>query len=726
MSKNMPKGGKPAFALPNEPIVPTVPLPQQGMSVEQAIAVAAMHQEAGRLPQAEQILRQVLQVQPRNPHALHLLGVVAHMGGNPDVAINLISEAIKVDDKIALFHANKAEMCRRVGRLDEAVLHGRKAVSLDPKSAAGHSNLGIAHFDREELDKAEQCHNAALKLDPKFAPSLNNMGSILRSRKDYEGALRYFTAAQEANPAYLDPQNNLGEIYIKLDRADDALKVLDRLLAANPRHASAHCNRGLALLALGDETQAHNCFQRAMQLDPKCQSAYTGLTLVLLEMNRAKEAEVFVRKLLEIAPGKADYVALLGSALFAKEATDQSEVAFKQALDIDKNCIPALNGIGHVYMEKGDLEKAEKMFRSCLSDKSEGSAALYSLVQVRKMKPEDPEIEKLEADAAKLKGKIADSKAIPLNFALGKMYDDLGKYDLAFPYYIDGCRLKRKSFNYSMAEKEEIIGKIKNTFSSDFLAKNAGSGDPSDVPVFVLGMPRSGTTLTEQIIASHPSAFGAGELKDLGDVIEPGFPENGGTPFHDRARALSAEGFKAMGQEYVAGLRRRNADAVRITDKMPGNFHYIGMIKLIVPNAKIVHVSRHPLDTCLSCFTRLFAHGQAFSYNLTELGHYYRCYEDLMNHWRTVLPAGSFYDLRYEKLVDDTEAEAKKLIEYCGLEWDDTCLEFYKNKRNIRTSSVTQVRQPIYKTSKQRWKNYDNFLGPLKEALGDVLDGYSA
>ncbi len=251
-----------------------------------------------------------------------------------------------------------------------------------------------------------------------------------------------------------------------------------------------------------------------------------------------------------------------------------------------------------------------------------------------------------------------------------------------------------------MTEKEEIVGKIKKAFTPDFMAKNAGGGDPSDVPVFVLGMPRSGTTLTEQIIASHPSAFGAGELKDLADVLEPGFPENGGKPFYERALSQTADDFRAMGREYVAGLRRRNSDALKITDKMPGNFHYIGLIKLVLPNAKIVHVSRHPLDTCLSCFTRLFAHGQAYTYDLSELGHYYKCYEDLMNHWRKVLPAGSFYDVHYEKLVDDTEAEAKKLIEYCGLEWDAACLEFYKHKRSIRTSSVTQVRQPIYKTSK--------------------------
>jgi tetratricopeptide (TPR) repeat protein len=724
MSKKT-QGKEAPFSLPREPIAATVPLPQQaGMSIEHALAAAAQHQEAGRLQQAEHILRQVLQAQPRQPFALHLLGIVAHMAGNSDMAVKLISEAISIDDRIPLFHANKGEICRRMGRLEDAVTHGRKAVSLDPGFVSGHSNLGIAYFDQGDNDKAEQCHIQALKLDPKFGPSLNNMGSILRKRRDYEGAVKYFNAAIEANPASLDPQNNLGEVYLKLDRSEESFKILDRVLAVNPRHASAHCNRGMAFLTIGDETQAQACFMRSLGLDPKCFSAYYGLALALLELDKTHEAENCARKLLEHEPNNADYSSLLGSILFAREATEESEAAFHKALGMDKKCLPAMAGLGHVLMEKGDLEGAEKLFRECMVDKTEASSALYSLIQVRKMKPDDPEIKMLEAEAKKLEGKIADSKAIPLNFALGKMYDDIGDYERGFPYYIDGCRLKRKKFNYSLQEREEGVKRIKQVFTPEFMAKNAGQGDPSALPIFVLGMPRSGTTLTEQIIASHPSVFGAGELRDMRMVLEPGFAEGTGLPFYERLQDLKPGALAALAQSYVSGLRKRNADAEKITDKMPGNFHYIPLIKLMMPNAKIVHVSRHPLDTCISCFTRLFAHGQAYTYDLTDLGHYYKTYEELMDHWRKLLPAGSFYDVKYENLVEDTEAEAKKLIEYCGLEWNDSCLEFYKNKRSVRTSSVTQVRQPIYKTSKQRWKNYDKFLGPLKEALGDVLDKY--
>src|ERR1019366_7345017 len=220
-------------------------------------------------------------------------------------------------------------------------------------------------------------------------------------------------------------------------------------------------------------------------------------------------------------------------------------------------------------------------------------------------------------------------------------------------------------------------------------------GESSDLPIFVLGMPRSGTTLTEQIIASHPGVFGAGELFDMIHIAQrkekaedPEFPES--------AKIMTPAVMKEMGRKYVEGLKVRDPKARRITDKMPANFLHIGLIHLILPNAKIIHVNRNPLDTCISCFTRLFAHNQNQTYDLNELGRYYRGYSDLMTHWRKVLPKGSFYDIQYEALVDDTETEAKRLIEYCGLEWSDSCLAFHENKRNIRTASLHQVRQPIY------------------------------
>src|SRR3990172_5848294 len=360
---------------------------------------------------------------------------------------------------------------------------------------------------------------------------------------------------------------------------------------------------------MGEEAKARDSFMRALKITPDHAQAYAGLVLVSLELHKLNEGENHARKLVELEPEKAEYHSMLGSVLLAQGLTEEAEAAFNKAVGLAEDCVPARAGLGHVLMEKGNLEAAEKMFRSCLKDEGETSPALYSLIQVKKMKPGDPEIALLEEDAKKLKGKVVASKAIPLNFALGKMYDDLGDYDRAFPYYMAGCSLKRKKMEYSMEEKEKGVRRIREVFTADFMARNSGKGNPSDLPVFVLGMPRSGTTLTEQIIASHPSVYGAGELRDMLNLVESFPPGAAGAPFPARMLNMTAADLAAMGKEYVAGLKRRSPESLRITDKMPGNFHYIGLIKMILPNAKIVHVSRHPLDTCLSCFTRLFAHG---------------------------------------------------------------------------------------------------------------------
>ncbi len=316
-----------------------------------------------------------------------------------------------------------------------------------------------------------------------------------------------------------------------------------------------------------------------------------------------------------------------------------------------------------------------------------------------------------------------------LHFALGKCYDDSGDYDKAFPHFMAGCKMKRAKLTYDPANAERQFAGLMEIFDQAAIDRLRGSGDPpgdpSGVPVFVLGMPRSGTTLTEQIIASHPDVYGAGELHDLLRIAERNI---GGatTPvsFPDNLRALDRQTLTAWGAEYVAGLKQRAPDAKRITDKMPANFFAVGLIHLMLPNAKIIHVNRNPVDTCLSCFTRLFNRKQEHTYDLAELGQYYVHYARLMDHWRKVLPAGAFLDVQYEDIVADQEAQARRLIAYCGLEWNDACLDFHNTKRSIRTASVTQVRQPIYTSSVERWRHYEKFLGPLLDALGDLAPGH--
>ncbi len=710
-----------AWQPPAEAIIPTVRPPQpQQLTLEQAMRAAEELQQAGRLPEAEQVLRNILQSRPDFAPAVHLLGVLAHSVGKTDVAVDLVGHAIALDGKQSLYYANMGEMCRILERFDDAVKYGKKAVELEPGSVAAQSNLGLAYFDLKDYDKAAYCHGKALKLDPAFAPSINNMGSIARARHDDEKAEEYFRAAIAANPRFRDARNNLGEILVRRDRPQEALEVLDSLIADHPDYVSAHSNRGLALRALNRVTEAEIAYRLALRADPEFAPAYAGMIMIALEVNNTDAGAELAKRLLELKPEEADSHSMSGTVLLAEGRDEEAERAFKRALELDEKHVPARLGLGRALMERGDLPEAEKLFRACLdADEESRLAAVCSLVHIKKVKPDAPEIAIMEEEAKKLDGPLIDFKVLQLTFALGKMHDDLKQYDRAFPYFIEGCRVKRKSFDYSVNDRTKEIARTKAVFTKDFMKSHAGAGYDSDVPIFVLGMPRSGTTLTEQILSSHPDVYGAGELRDLSAQIDA-LPQ--AADFAAKMEAIDDAALTEMGRKYVEGLKARANGEARVTDKMPANFHYIGLIKLMLPNAKIVHVMRNPADTCVSCFTRNFANGQNFSYDLAELGHYYRTYRELMAHWREILPAGSFYDLSYEKLVDDTETEAKKLLAYCNLPWDDVCLDFHKTKRNIRTTSVTQVRQPIYKSSKERWRNYERHLAPLLNALGDEMD----
>jgi len=299
-----------------------------------------------------------------------------------------------------------------------------------------------------------------------------------------------------------------------------------------------------------------------------------------------------------------------------------------------------------------------------------------------------------------------------VHFSLGKAYLDTKDSARAFVHFNEGNRLKRSTFAYDSAATGEWMAQIAAAFPAELFARMKGSGTASDMPVFVLGMPRSGTTLIEQIVSSHPLVTGAGELSALQYVIEP----HG--PFPQTVSQLTPETFAELGREYLRRIAPLAKGRPHLVDKMPSNFLYAGIIPLILPGARIVHMRRDAVDTCLSCYTKLFSGDQSFTYNQTELGEFYRHYERLMAHWREVLPVDRFIEIDYEAVVDDLEGEARRLVEFLGLPWDDACLRFYDNQRVVRTASVNQVRRPIYRSSKGRWRAHADQLGDLLAALG--------
>jgi tetratricopeptide (TPR) repeat protein len=699
------------------------------------MALATQLQSQGRLQESEHLLQQILQQQPNHAFALHLLGVIAHQVGKQALAAELIQKAIQLNGNIALFHANLSEILRQLKRLDEAVAHGERAVALEPQMAAAHSNLGIAYFDRKDYDRAENCQQRALAIAPNFAPALNNMGSIRRESKRKDEALIWYQKAIAADPNYLEPLNNYGALVLEDDRTKEAAESLNKALQINPNYAEAICNMGGVNLALEENETALACYRRALELRPVYIEARMGLAKTYQALDNLPAAEAEAQRAIQIDANHPKAHALLASIYAELTRPELAEKEYDQALALDPECDDALLGLGHLCIENGQMDRAEELFLRALEFKPDNLAARVHFSQVKKAKADDENFAALLAEEKRSAG-FSENKRMSLHFALGNCYDDIKDYDKAFPHFMAGCKLKRAKLSYDPANAVRQFTDVMEIFDKAAIDCLRGAGDPSDVPVFVLGMPRSGTTLTEQIIASHPDVHGAGELHDLLRIAERNAtapsapplpnpsPANGRgalLPFPDNLRVLDQQTLTAWGTEYVAGLKQREPTARRITDKMPANYFAVGLIHLMLPNAKIIHVNRNPVDTCLSCFTRLFNRKQEHTYDLAELGQYYVNYARLMEHWRKVLPAGAFIDVQYEDIVAGQETQARRLIEYCNLEWNNACLDFHNTKRSIRTASVTQVRQPIYTSSVERWRHYEKYLGPLLDALGDLV-----
>jgi tetratricopeptide (TPR) repeat protein len=698
--------------------VPAAQAPQ--LTIAQAMALATQLQSQGRLQESEHLLQQILQQQPDHAFALHLLGVIAHQVGKQTLAAELIQKAIQLNGNVALFHANLSEILRQLKRLDEAIAHGERAVALEPQMAAAHNNLGIAYFDRKDYDRAETCQQRALAIAPNFAPALNNLGSIQRERKRKDEALVWYRKAIAAAPDYLEPLNNFGALVLEDDRTKEAAEALNKALRINPNYAEAICNMGGVHLALEENETALACYQRALALRPVYIEAQMGLARTFQALDNLSAAETEAQRAIRIDANNPKAHALLGGIYAEFIKPELAEKEYNQALALDPECDDALLGLGHLCMELGQMDRSEELFLRALEFKPDNLAARVHISQVKKAGAEDENFAAL-LEEEKKSADLSENRLMSLHFALGKCYDDIKDYDQAFPHFLAGCKLKRARLSYDPANSARQFAGVMEIFNQAAIDRLRGAGDPSDVPVFVFGMPRSGTTLTEQIIASHPDVYGAGELHDLLLIAEKNTSGNY-TPltFPDNLRTLDQRTLSAWGAEYVAGLRQRAPNVQRITDKMPANYFAIGLIHLMLPNAKIIHVNRNPVDTCLSCYTRLFNRKQEHTYDLAELGQYYVHYARLMDHWRKVLPAGAFLDVQYEDIVADQEVQARRLIAYCELEWNPACLDFHNTKRSVRTASVTQVRQPIYTSSVERWRNYEKFLGPLMDALGDL------
>ncbi|MBL8779711.1 MAG: sulfotransferase [Alphaproteobacteria bacterium] len=517
------------------------------------------------------------------------------------------------------------------------------------------------------------------------------------------------------NPFELQKQLEQGIEHHKAGRGEEAERVYRAVLAKVPNQPDALNLLGVLAMEAGSHEAAFDFLERAVAARPKDPAILNNYGNALSLVRRYEDAIKHLERALAIKPDMADAWLNLGRTLNLSGQGERALKCFERLVKLRPDSQAAKSGISRAYLSLGRTKDAEDTARDLIATAPGTSSGYVNLSNAVKFKPGAPEIEQVEALIA---SKETSSKELRgLQFAAAKMYDDVGRYDDAFRYF--DLANKSAAGKYDPKAIETSYAELKKTYTRKFFEERANTGLDSERPVFIVGMPRSGTTLTETIIGAHPLAHAAGELetikrceREMADLV---FRDEG---VQKNARTLSWVGVEVLAQRYLDAIdaKTRNAGAKRITDKMPHNFQGVGFIAMLFPNARIIHTKRSPFDTCLSIWQQNFNDAHSYARNLADLGHHYAHYLHLMQHWREVLP-GRLLEIEYEDLVENQEAVSRKLIDFVGLPWDDACLRPQDVKRTVLTASVWQVRQPVYKRSAGRWKNYEQHLGPLRDAL---------
>ena len=688
------------------------------MLVTDAIATAGKLCNAGKLDQAENLVRQVIKARPNLGDAHNILGVILHRRGQTDEAIASVRRAIKLNGTAPNYFANLGEMERVKGHLDVAVAALTRAVKLNPKSAQAINNLGIVCYDRREFAKAEQHYKQAIALDDNYAEAHNNLGNALRALGKPDEAIREYERAIEIRENYPEAYNNMGTMFRDQQKTEQAEASYRRAIAFRPNYLDALNNLAGVLVTQKKYDDGIRILGDTLKLYPDNVATLINLARAQMARGAYPMANRAVQQALKSAPENVEALTLAGQINHDLDNFEGSIEHFEKSLKLRPKNVEALNYYGVALKSVGRLEDARNAFIKALEVQPRAIGTYSNLVDLEKFTPENPLFQTMQRIVERVKNPETPPY-MALHFALGKAYDDMGEHARAFHHFSVGAKLKRATLTYNEAEVFAFFDEIKRVFSKEFIQRSDVTGNPSKVPIFIVGMPRSGSTLTEQIISAHPRIFGAGEIKNLSYSVAalrlkfPSLPK-----FPALATVAKPSQFDTIAKNYLAAVTKISNSAERVTDKLLTNFFFAGLIHMMLPNAKIVHTKRNPIDSCLSTWTKLFKDDMPHSYDLGELGRYHRKYQDLMDHWREVLPASAFMEVQYEDVVADPETNARRIIDFLGLEWDPRCLKFHESDRPVKTASVSQVRKPIYKTSVERGRRYGDQLNPLIEALG--------
>jgi tetratricopeptide (TPR) repeat protein len=707
------------------------------------------HQQ-GRLGEAARLYRNVLSAQPEHSDALHLLGVVALQQGDHRRAVAHITRAVAGNPGNAAYHAHLSEAFRSLGQLDLAADSCRTALRLQPDYAEAANNLGLALLAQGRLDEAPDHFREALRLKPDFAMASNNLGNALRLRGDLDGGLDHFRSAVQIDPNLAEGHSNLGQLLLERHQPHEALAHLRTAVRLCPGLAEARNNLGNALREVGRLAEARQSYAEALRINPNLAMTYNNMGQALQEANALDDALAWYERALQIEPTSARFHSQLASLLAQQEKNAEALAGFRRALQLDPSYAEAHCGLGGVRHDQGRFEEAQDHYREALRHKPDLPAAHCALGVVREELGDfknaetcwrtalrhDPRLAGAYSSLATLlRGKLSDDDLATLRkllsdpdlhddrrgallFGLAQVLDARGTYDEAAESLrqANGLALAgaiKRGQGYDPAEHARFVAGMTAVCTLAFFERVRGLGLDSDRPIFIVGLPRSGTTLTEQILASHSQVFGAGEQRFARDDFEA---LAGGVDRGLQALArLDEATSRRVGGRHLDRLNELNADRLRVADKMPDNYLYLGLLAALFPRAKFIHCRRDLRDVAVSCWMTNFRQIR-WANDLEHIASRFTEYRRIMAHWKRTLPA-SLLEIDYEETVANLEGVARQLVAWCGLEWEPGCLKFHDGNRPVRTASVSQVRQPIYQRSVARWRHYEQALGGLFDRI---------
>jgi tetratricopeptide (TPR) repeat protein len=653
---------------------------------QKVLAQAVDSLRRGNPSTAASICRSFLVTNPGSVPHLQLLSHALIRLGQPQEARRHLDRALSIAPDFAPLYEDKGSLEGMDGNFDAAVEMFQRAVQLDPTNSSAHKKLARALADAGRSDEADAAIDNYLEHDEDAALAVVGAEHYRAARyEDAEAALRQ---ALRKNPENVNAMRFLAMTYHRQDRnMDDAEALLRNATSIAPDFHQAFSNLGRVLIDNGKYADAKEAYEKLLELKPEDDDAWAGL-------------------------GRAN--AYLGEVAAAAKA-------YQKSIQLE----PAVPGVhmalAHMLKTLGDQEGALDHYRKAIKRKPDLGECYWSMANLKIFQFEQAEIDAMEEQLRS--SDLSEQSRVNLEFSLGKAYEDQEDYAGAWAHYHAGNQHQRKLVDYDPVEHETHLQEVREAFDAAFFQANSESGHEADAPIFIVGLPRSGSTLVEQILASHSQVEGTAELPDLGEIAYgTGKYRHDGLAYPTTVNELTPRDFEAYGKEYLQRVARHRVEGrPYFIDKMPNNFMHVGWIRATLPNARVINTRRHPVASCLGVYKQLFAKGQHFTYDMLELSEFYRSYVEIMDHWHDVLP-GAVLDIHYEETVTDLETQVRKILEFCGLPFEDECLRFYETRRAIKTASSEQVRQPIYTKALTLWQKYGKALDPWREDLADIID----